>query len=103
MPQTSVKKKKVGILFLLLKKPKQHKPEQNSTKNKAGIPAFYIQLQTQGQLLQLFHTLPLVLSRVEEMQLNCLSELEHASELDPVNAVAVSDSCLIALDDTIWH
>lgn len=35
------------------------------------------------------------------MQLNCLSELVHASELDAVNAVAVSDSCLIALDDII--
>lgn len=37
------------------------------------------------------------------MLLNCLSELVHATELDTVNAVAVSDSCLIALDDTIWH
>lgn len=37
------------------------------------------------------------------MQLNCLSELVHASELDTVNAVAVSDSGLIALDDIIWH
>lgn len=37
------------------------------------------------------------------MQLNSFSELVHASELDTVNAVAVADSCLIALDDTIWH
>lgn len=37
------------------------------------------------------------------MLLNCLSELVRATELDTVNAVAVSDSCLIALDDTIWH
>jgi len=35
--------------------------------------------------------------------LNCLSEIVQASELDTANTVAVFDSHLIALDDTIWY
>lgn len=40
---------------------------------------------------------------MEEILLNCLSEIVHANELHTVNAVAVFDSHVIALNGTIWY
>lgn len=74
---------------------------QTNKQGQTEIPCF--SQTTSKPRDQLLHLLPFVLSWMQEILLNCLSEIAHANELHMVNAVAVFDSHVIALDDTIWY